>query len=561
MAYHNDPKRLDCNASEADASAARETTTPAATAHQKHRLVVLGDSLTEGFQSFAVYNTDLSYPALIAKRLGVFDSFRYPHYKPEGDPYRQTQNGGWGPALNLEFLARRLQEADCNRTPAAIDLIEDAAAALEQIESIRAYWDGPDRVNELDKEGGIMHNLAVAGYDVRDLFTRTAETERERMNRFGLLEKVAPIAKNAGPLIGLKVLASAWRDTGQGELALTPVEAAQALGEDGGIETLIVFIGANNALGTVIDLQIHESGPGYDSLEEKGRYNLWRPEHFALEMARLMERVKGIDAKHVLWGTIPHVTIAPLAHGIMRRLEVDPRFFEYYTYPWFKEGNFNESRDPNLTGAQVIHIDSYVDQYNDTIKRGVDEANRGGTRSWHIVDTARLFERFAYRRYYQEDRTADARRRLGETNYPLPEPLSHVEPRIDTQFFQADARGRTHGGLITLDGVHPTTVAYGLLAQEFMKTMRGEAHVEFPNPNDDLVDFAALLKEDNLVNGPPKCVTADMRLLGRAYLRWDWIRSFSRLLCSSCAGGGGLAALRHELGQDLSRLLSHGHSE
>ena len=36
-----------------------------------HRLVAIGDSLTHGFQSGAVYNTDLSYPAIIAYELGL----------------------------------------------------------------------------------------------------------------------------------------------------------------------------------------------------------------------------------------------------------------------------------------------------------------------------------------------------------------------------------------------------------------------------------------------------------------------------------------------------------
>src|SRR5262245_11996011 len=32
----------------------------------RHRLVSVGDSLTQGFQSGAIFNTDISYPAIIA---------------------------------------------------------------------------------------------------------------------------------------------------------------------------------------------------------------------------------------------------------------------------------------------------------------------------------------------------------------------------------------------------------------------------------------------------------------------------------------------------------------
>ena len=44
----------------------------------RHRLVTIGDSLTHGFQSGAIFNTDLSYPALIARELGWYDEFRRP---------------------------------------------------------------------------------------------------------------------------------------------------------------------------------------------------------------------------------------------------------------------------------------------------------------------------------------------------------------------------------------------------------------------------------------------------------------------------------------------------
>src|SRR3954451_2388285 len=63
------------------------------------RLVVLGDSLSHGFQSGAVFNTDLSWPAIVAHELGWLDSYRYPVY-----------GGAGGLPFNLELLLRRLEE-------------------------------------------------------------------------------------------------------------------------------------------------------------------------------------------------------------------------------------------------------------------------------------------------------------------------------------------------------------------------------------------------------------------------------------------------------------------
>ena len=64
-----------------------------------NRLVVIGDSLSQGFQSGAIFNTDLSYPAIIAHQLGRLDQFRFPHY-----------GGPGGLPLNIELLLRTLEE-------------------------------------------------------------------------------------------------------------------------------------------------------------------------------------------------------------------------------------------------------------------------------------------------------------------------------------------------------------------------------------------------------------------------------------------------------------------
>src|SRR5689334_3341715 len=53
-------------------------------AEAKHRLVAIGDSLTHGFQSDAIFNSDWSYPAMIARELGWYDQFRHPEYRGFG---------------------------------------------------------------------------------------------------------------------------------------------------------------------------------------------------------------------------------------------------------------------------------------------------------------------------------------------------------------------------------------------------------------------------------------------------------------------------------------------
>jgi hypothetical protein len=65
----------------------------------RHRLVAIGDSLTQGFQSGAIFNTRYSYPMIIAEEMGWAKHLRYPTY----------DGVGGGLPLNLENLARQLE--------------------------------------------------------------------------------------------------------------------------------------------------------------------------------------------------------------------------------------------------------------------------------------------------------------------------------------------------------------------------------------------------------------------------------------------------------------------
>ena len=65
------------------------------------KLVAIGDSLTQGFQSLAITNTRSSYPALIAERLHLAPhEFRLPNF-----------TGAGGLPCSLEWLARRLEDS------------------------------------------------------------------------------------------------------------------------------------------------------------------------------------------------------------------------------------------------------------------------------------------------------------------------------------------------------------------------------------------------------------------------------------------------------------------
>jgi lysophospholipase L1-like esterase len=483
----------------------------------RHRLVTLGDSLTQGFQSGAIYNTDISYPAIIAHELGWGNEFQYPVFPGFG-----------GLPINIEWIIRELEVSFGDR----IDWWE-TALALFKLRNLTAqhedWWErgpGAPPVSGPTTPGRIPHNLAVWGWDLRDTLSRTADVCRQTLERpsdqagFGLVQ--SPNERTA-----IRTLDNAR----EGVKAFSPVEAARALGEDGGIETLIVFIGANNALGTVTSLEMKWSADSdYKDLRRKLNYNIWRPTHFRAELTLLAKAVGEVNAEHVIWATVPHVTIAPIARGVGSKLHPASRYFPYYTRPWIEDGDFDANSDPHITDRQARAIDSAIDQYNDSICHVVSDARQRG-KDWYVLDVAGMLDRLAARRYVD----SPAARPAWWSPYELPSELAALRPRLDSRFFGSSREGRTQGGLFSLDGTHPSTVAYGLLAQEFINVMQ-RAGVRFFRPNGVTprqepvrVDWQRLISRDTLISDPPRSITADLRLIGWFDERIGWLRQLLAL--------------------------------
>jgi hypothetical protein len=468
-----------------------------------HRLVTVGDSLTQGFQSGAIYNTEISFPRIIAWEMGWSDQFRYPRY-----------GGPGGLPINIELIVRRLEQQFGDK----LDWWELAAAAFSLrsvMDEIEDYWErGPG--SKPPTLSGINHNLGIYGWDIRDALSRTAGVCARAIGK-PKDDWIQQMVENASDRAAVRVLPALRGDQDPG---LGSVDAAEALGRNGGIETLIVFLGANNALGTVLQLavswsQAGETGRDYQDLTKKTAFNVWDPEHFQIELAALAGRVKGIDAQHVVWGTVPHVTIAPIARGVASKVRTGSRYFPYYTRPWIKDADFDPADDPHLTEDQARAIDSAIDQYNDFIVEAVRVARTEG-RDWYVLDVAGLLDRLAARRYVNDPSARPAWWRP----YDLPPILQQLTPPPNSRFFTSGPTGRTDGGIFSLDGVHPTTVTYGILAQEFINVMQlagvpffygdGRTVRQGPVP----VDFKRLIALDTLISDPPRSLASDVALIG-----------------------------------------------
>jgi hypothetical protein len=327
------------------------------------------------------------------------------------------------------------------------------------------------------------------------------------------------IVESANDRAALRVLNSARHSN---STALTPLQAAAALGDQGtletgtgdGIETLIILIGANNALGSILTFKVNWSDTGYDDMTLNDRYTVWRPIHFQAELDLIVQQVNTIKARHIIWGTVPHVTIAPFARGVGGKLALGSRYFPYYTLPWIDDDPFDPNKHPHITGQQARAIDSAIDQYNDAIKEVVCAGRKQG-KEWYLFETAGLLDRLASRRYIEDP----AAQPSWWTPYPLPPVLQALSPVPTSQFFKSGSQGRTQGGLFSLDGIHPTTIGYGIMAQELINIMQ-QAGVEFydtngqPRPGAISIDFARLIQIDTLVSTPPRNISSILNLVG-----------------------------------------------
>jgi len=476
----------------------------------RHRLVSIGDSLTHGMVSGAMFSTDLSYSAIIAHELGWGDGLRYPHYAGPG-----------GLPLNIELLLREL-ERDFGTALNWWELPMALFRARQFMDQVEDYWErGPGA--QLPVAGPTNHVLAVYGWDINDVMVRTAEGYAAQIKPPTDELFTGQMVQDHAARAALRVLPRAT----EADRRSTALDAAATLGNetanveagedpDYGIETLIVFIGANNALGAVTNLEVRWSDAGYDDPEKKGHYNVWRPSHFIAELERLVPKVREIRARHVIWCTVPHVTIAPIARGVAGKVRPESRYFPYYTRPWISNRDFDPGRDPAITEEQARAIDSAIDQYNYAIVDAVTTARRAG-RDWYVLDIAGILDRLASRRY-MENREA---RPPWWQPYELPPELAALRPVPDSLFLTADGSGRRSGGLFSLDGIHPTTVGYGIIAQELIDIMV-HAGVQFTQPDgrtprtDPVVDFARLIRRDTLITRPPTNLTSGLGVLSWA---------------------------------------------
>ena len=484
----------------------------------KHRLVSIGDSMTQGFKSGSILETNISYPAIIAWEMGLAaDAFRYP-----------TFNGAGGLPINIEYLLRRIDK----EFGSDVDWCEIPLAAFKLrhwMDEIEDYWERgagskPIRYN------GPYHNLAVWGFEVQDACRVTADMcKKEIQNSSDAWTSQVP--EKAMFRTALRVL-NPSHSTAQRDSQATQISRLQELAEDGGVENLILYLGANNVLGTVtaLDMSWSTAADVKQRNPRKRKCKIYKPEHYKTLLTDLMDCVEaasggGTKIQRVFWATVPPVTVPPVTRGVSGRLDSSEgagepfypgdhrnwykRYFRYYTRPWIPDRTFHHTEDPHLTGRQAIEIDRTIFAYNKILYQLVEEHNQkretaAKDKNWFIVDMHWVLERLAFRRYKEDPSVPPP---PNWTPYEVPSDC--LDLNLTTQFLAAKDGKRTAGGIFSLDGIHPTTVGYGIMAQEFIDTMQqagvkfywGDGRTERIGPV--RVDFKRLVKLDTLIGKLP----------------------------------------------------------
>ncbi len=457
----------------------------AVASHPEHKLAVIGDSVSQGFQNGGVYRTDLSFPSFLARCFEPEPEFDLPLFTAQG-----------GIPLNLEVLARGLSD-EFGESLSWSEYLPALKHLYTTLTRIKNHWEG-NRMSLAADQPTPYHNQSLWGFAMNDAWIVTEEMSREVIES----EPESFSIFNFLPLHAMYITARLVLNPTLGEKFArhSQIDNIRYLQEHGGIENLIVCMGHNNVIGAVTDLRFEYSEEeDLDKRPYERGYTVYRPEHFRREFEQLAERVSQIGAQRVITQTIPYVTIPPVTRGVNE----DPSrpheggYFDYYTRFWIWDSDFDPGRHPYLSKEEAIALDQSVDEYNQIIR---ETAERYG---WIVVPLNRYVSAYARRRrggppkikYPPDFREAMLRN-------PATRQLvdDRERPRLSTEYLRTDPEtgNVNRGGIFSLDGIHPTTIGYGLIAHLYRQTMEREG-VQFGRP----LDWDRIIASDTLVTDPP----------------------------------------------------------
>ena len=451
----------------------------------RHRLVCLGDSITQGFQNGGIYRTDLSFPSFLAESLDPESPFTQPLFSART-----------GLPLNLEMLIRALAEQFGHKIDTQ-QYISAANHTFRTLKNIKTYWES-GRYEELAPSPvSCYHNQSVWGFTISDAWTITEKLCRTYIAS-GVDQKsvFSVLPDQAKYITARRVLNPTFAPSFENRTLLDNVAS---LADEGGIENLIVNLGANNIIGAISSLRFAYSEHSDLIAEPNQRnYTVYRPEHFEADFRKLAELLSGLSIGRIVTSTIPDMSIPPVTNAIWEdRTQHTGGYADYYTRFWIFDDDFNPELHPHLTREQMIELDLIVAEYNRII---VDVAEQYG---WIIVPLHRMVNALKYRN--SQHNLTDPFSLSFKSALAAHPRSGHLvndegEPVFSTDYFEidGDSGALVRGGIFSLDGMHPTTIGYGLMAELFRDVME-VAGVEFRKP----LNWNRIIEEDRLTTQPP----------------------------------------------------------
>lgn len=461
----------------------------------RHKLVAMGDSVAQGFKNGGVYRTDLSFPAILARCFQSGSRFDTPSFSGQG-----------GIPINLEVLIRGLSE-EFGESITLNEYFPVARHLYTTLRRIKNHWENEN--NHLHRNRDFpYHNQAVWGFAANDCWLMTENKCRDfllqnkpRYSVFSVLPDHAMYI--TGRLVLNPGFVPEFKNNSQ-------IDNIDWLHSNGGIENLILCTGHNNIVGALSDLKITYTEPGFMNRHHYERaFTVYRPEHFEEELRHLFDQVRILDIPNVFIPTYPYLTIPPVTRGVNADSSgTHSGYFDYYTRFWIWDDDFDPEKHPHLTKDDAIRLDQLVDRYNAIIQELADEYD------FHVVPVHKHVSAVARRRLGVDavrpypPRFIEALKRNDATSHLVTE---EGKVKLSTDYLRVDEKTRkvTQGGIFSLDGLHPTTIGYGLIANIYHMRMK-EAGVNFEKE----IDWDFVIENETLVSDPPYLL-AELRLLLR----------------------------------------------
>lgn len=455
----------------------------------------MGDSMAQGFKNGGIYRTDLSFPALLARAFDPPIEFD----KPSFTAYT-------GIPLNIELLVRGMAD-EFGDEISWNQYLKAGTHLYKTLRRIKNHWEGHNRPLQVDRQTPYQ-NQSIWGLSNSDSWLMNEKDSREYIKNNAPRYTVFDVLPDQAMHITTRmVLNPSFSSEFEKH---TMIDNVNWLHKNGGIENLISCIGHNNIIGAVTNLKlIYSEKHDLNAPHRERTCTVFRPEHFEDETRKLYQKLSNIGVERVFVPTIPYVTIPPAIRGVNHdKSKLRKGYFDYYSRFWIWDEDFDPGKHPHLTKQDAITLDQHVDQYNAIISELADEFG------FHVVPIGRYVQ-------------SAARRRMGAENVsPFPEEFirelkknektSYLvdetgQPRLSTDYLRLcdDSRKVDRGGIFSLDGLHPSTIGYGLIANIYKQFMEKEG-VHFGKD----IDWKFIIENETLVTDPPLLLN-DLRLLLR----------------------------------------------